>query len=353
MRVKPPADWRCSLRIRSPGFQTMAILRFGAALRAAALLSLAAALASCSWHEPEPLRIGISDWPPFEFLHLAREKGFFEEEGVQVRLIEFASMSDARRAFEHRQIDGGLFSIFETLHVRANSVRGLKVPLVIDFSDGADAILARPGIADIGALRGKRLGIDLGALGVYVADRALNLHGLSLDDVTVVSVEDIDMLHYLEEDRVDAVVNYPPTRTNIESKGLARAIFTSRQIPGEIVDVLALDETVIEERSADVARLIRAFYRAVDYARAHPDEAYAIMAKREHLEVADFRAALESGITLVPLADQERFLAKGSPFTRTVAEIARVMHARGQIRHPGVAEHLLHAGPAALAASGD
>lgn len=323
-----------------------------AALRAA-LCALVCALASCSWQSPAPLRIGISDWPPFEFLHLAREKGFFEQEGVEVRLIEFASMSDARRAFEHRQIDGGLFSIFETLHLRERSARGLQVPLVIDFSDGADAILGRPGITDVAALRGKRLGIDLGALGIYIADRALNLHGLSLDDVTVVSVEDIDMLHYLQEERVDAVVNYPPTRTHIEAAGLASAIFTSREIPGEIVDVLALDEAVIDERPEDVARLIRAFYRAVEYARANPDEAYQIMAKREHVDVAAFREALESGITLVPLADQERFLSANSPFTRTVTEIARIMHARQQLRHPAAAEGLLNARPAALAVSGE
>ncbi len=313
------------------------------------LMGCALALASCSLRSSEPLRIGISDWPPYEFLHLAREKGFFEQEGIEVRLIEFASMSDARRAFEHRQIDGGLFSIFETLHVRDQSHRALQIALIIDFSDGADAILARPPIRAVAELRGKRIGIDLGALGIYVAERALSRHGLSLDDVTVVRVEDIDMIRFLEEGRVDAVVNYPPTRTHIEQKGLAHAIFTSRQIPGEIVDVLALDGAVIQERPADVARLIRAFYRAVDYARTHPQDAYRIMAQREHLSVEAFREALESGVTLVPLADQARFLDPSSQFSRTIGEIAAILHRREQIADPGVGENLVSPEPAALA----
>ena len=313
------------------------------------VVAFTAAFASCSLRSSEPLRIGISDWPPYEFLHLAREKGFFAQEGIEVRLIEFASMSDARRAFEHRQIDGGLFSIFETLHVRDQSHRPLRISLIIDFSDGADAVLARSPIVDVAQLRGKRIGIDLGALGIYVAERALSRHGLSLDDVTVVRVEDIDMVRYLQEGRVDAVVNYPPTRTQIEQKDLARAIFTSRQIPGEIVDVLALDGAVIDERPEDVARLIRAFYRAVDYARSHPDDAYRIMAQREHLSVAAFREALETGVTLVPLAEQARYLAPDAPFSRAIGEIAAILHRRGQIADPGIAADILSPEPAALA----
>lgn len=320
-------------------------------MRLAAALLLTLMLTSCSSRSSAPLRIGISEWPPYEFLHLARERGFFEQEGVDVRLVEFAAMSDARRAFEHRQIDGGLFSIFETLHVRDDSRRDLKIALVIDFSDGADAILARPGIDSVAALRGKRFGIAISALNFYMADRALASHGLTLEDVTIVPVEDIDMARYLSEGKVDAVVNYPPSRTRIEQAGLARAIFTSAEIPGEIVDVLALDETVSRERPQDVARLIRAFYRAVEYARTHPQDAYRIMAAREHIEPEAFRESISNGITLVRLEEQERFLAPDAPFSQTVKRIAQVLHRTRQISNPAVADNLLSDGPARLAAN--
>jgi NitT/TauT family transport system substrate-binding protein len=75
----------------------------------ARVLAAAAAilgLASCTSYEP-PLRIALIRWPPFEFLHLAQEKGYFAEEGVEVRLIEFVAVNDTQRAFEHDKIDGG------------------------------------------------------------------------------------------------------------------------------------------------------------------------------------------------------------------------------------------------------
>ena len=91
------------------------------------------------------------------------------------------------------------------------------------------------------------------------------------------------MAEALRAGKVDAVTAYPPNSTEIESAGIARPIFTSSRIPGEIVDVLALDEAVIRERPDDVAGVIRAFYRAVRYAQEHPEEAWRIMSERERV----------------------------------------------------------------------
>lgn len=314
-------------------------------LVAAALLGLA----SCSSYEP-PLRIALIGWPPFEFLHLAREKGFFAEEGVEVRLIEFVAVNDTQRAFEHDKIDGGTFSLFQVVQNRAQLTRKMQVALVIDFSDGADVVMARPDIADVRGLRGRRIGTDLSPLDRLVLMRALELNGMSLNDVTLVYVRPADSAEALRSNEVDAVMSYPPRSTEIESAGLARPIFSSAQIPGEICDVLALDEKVIRERPHDVAGVIRAFYRAVRYAQEHPEEAWQIMAERERLTPEEFRRGLRSGITLVPLADQQRFLGKDSTLTSVAARVWQLLPEE-QV-HPGAHADpgLLNARPAALAA---
>jgi NitT/TauT family transport system substrate-binding protein len=245
-------------------------------LAAAAILGIA----SCSSYEP-PLRIALIRWPPFEFLHLAQEKGYFADEGVEVRLIEFVAVNDTQRAFEHDKIDGGTFSLFQVLQNRDQLKRKMQVPLVIDFSDGADLLMAKPEIADVRALRGRRVGVTLSPLDIFFLTRALDLHGMTLQDVSLVYIRTADMAEALREGKVDAVTAYPPHSTEIESAGIARSIFTSSRIPGEIVDVLALDEVVIRERPDDVAGVIRAFYRAVSFAKQHPEEAWQIMSARE------------------------------------------------------------------------
>ena len=329
---------------RSPGFSG-AVLRSFLRLLPMPLFA-ALALTSCSSPSP-PLKLGISPWPPYEFLHLAREKGFFAQEGVEVKIVEFTSMDDAGRSFDHGQIDGGMFSLFEMLRIRDQSKRNLQVTLAIDFSDGADAVLARPGIDIVAELRGRRIGMDLGPLSFYLLDRALATAGLTLDDVELKHMVDPAQVDNLRQGIVDAVVSYPPARTTIELAGLARPIFTSSQIPREIVDVMALDETVVRERKEDCAALIRAFYRAVEFARTHPDEAMAIMAAREQISPAAFREALHAGIALVPLEQQSAFLGSESPLPGAAERAARLLFERKQILSSRPKPNLLAPGPAA------
>ncbi len=307
-------------------------------------------LMSCSSYVP-PLRIALVPWPPFKFLHLAQEKGFFAQEGVEVRLIEFHAVSDTQRAFEHDKIDGGTFSLLEVLQSRALLTRQLQIPMVIDFSDGADSVLARPGLADIPALRGKRVGVTDSPLAVYVLSRALELHGMGLPDVSLVYLRKKDMPEALRSGRVDAVTSYPPSSDELEAAGLARPIFDSRQIPGEIYDVLALDEAVIRDRPDDVAALIRAFFRAVSYTQEHPDEAYRIMAARERVTPESFRQALQDGITLVPFADQQHLFGKDSPLPALVQRILSVLHEHDQLYKRVYESNLLNGDPAARAAA--
>jgi NitT/TauT family transport system substrate-binding protein len=321
---------------------------FSLIARLALVVTALFGLASCMSYEP-PLRIALIRWPPFEFLHLAQEKGYFAEEGVEVRLIEFVAVNDTQRAFEHDKIDGGTFSLFQVLQNRDQLKRKMQVPLVIDFSDGADLLMAKPEIADVRALRGQRVGVGLGPLDIFFLTRALELHGMTLQDVSLVYIRTADMAEALRQGKVDAVTAYPPNSTEIESAGIARSIFTSSRIPGEIVDVLALDEAVIRERPDDVAGVIRAFYRAVRFAQEHPEEAWRIMSARERVTPEEFRNALQTGITLVPLAEQEKFLGKNSTLPDVVARVSQVLKEKGQLSSVHAEQDLLNGIPAALA----
>src|SRR5215211_1246205 len=128
----------------------------------------------------------------------------------------------------------------------------MQVPLVIDFSDGADLLLAKTDIADVSGRRGRSVGVTLSPLDIFFLTRALELHGMTLQDVSLVYVRTADIMEALREGKVDAITAYPPNSTEVERAGLAHPIFSSSRIPGEIVDVLALDEAVIRKRPEDV-----------------------------------------------------------------------------------------------------
>jgi NitT/TauT family transport system substrate-binding protein len=304
-------------------------------LTGVALIFLAAGLGTWwTLSQPirKPLRVAINPWPGYEFATLAAEKGFFDDEGVEVQLVELSSLGDARRAFERGQVDGFFGTIVETLLSRERSDRRAQIALVNDYSAGADVILARAPIRSVEDLRGKRVAIETGSLTAIVLVRALELSGMSWDDVIAVPIAAIDMPASYASGEVDAVVTYAPLSLQVSELPETVEIFSTKSIPGEIVDILAFDEQVLRERAGDVRAFSRAFHRAQDYAREHQAEAYRIMAARQRITPRDFASAIQQGIELVDRDSQGEFLRPAGKLFSVTKNTARILRELGQLQ---------------------
>ncbi len=279
----------------------------------------------------EPLRIGINAWPGYEFLYLAQQKGFYREAGVEVRLVEFNSLSDARRAYERGQIDGLGTTVIEVLQARSQPDRDLQIVDVVDYSDGADVVLAKPTLTGKESLRGARVGVELGSLGAYVLVRALEEQGLTLKDITVVSIDQLSMRESFAKGELDALVTYPPISLAVMTEDKGVPVYTTAKIPGEVVDVIAIDGKVVRERAVDVGHLLQAFRRAMDFTVSNPAEAHGIMASREGITADEFALALTDGIRLVPASERALYLAPGGKLSVVVDRVDRILRASDQL----------------------
>lgn len=295
-----------------------------------ALLSLV----SCSEKKPEPLRIGTNAWPGYEFLHLAAAKGFFEEAGVDVMLLEFSSLADCRRAYERGQLDGMACTVIEVLQARDQSRRSPQIVQVVDYSDGGDVILGSGAIQSGKELRGKRIGVELASLGVYVMARGLEELGLDMESVEVVSTDQLSMEEALKNGEIDAAVTYPPTSIRLLREPGVQVLFSTKQVPGEVVDVIAMEKSVCDSRQGDVQAVIHSFNRAVKYARQHPDDAHAIMAKRQGITTQEFSEILSDGIVMVGADEQSEFFKPGGKLEQVVERSDKVLRKTGQLDGP-------------------
>lgn len=266
-------------------FKSVAALSFGLAL-------LSIPTAGCSSPAREPLRIGVNVWPPYELLYLARERGFFKAEGVDVDLVDFSSYTGELRSYHQRNLDGMLATLNE-IQVKDNFLDQPAVVLVVDYSYGGDAIVVSPAIAELKDLRGKRIAYEESALGSYVLERALKAAGLKPEDVTLVNCLPEEGEQDFLRGKADAVVTYEPVLSRLLKNG-GRVAFSSRQMPGEIVDVLAMRRSVLDGRMGEVRGLVRAWFRAVQDLRDNPQDAAAIMARREGGDVEAFLRGLEA-----------------------------------------------------------
>lgn len=280
-----------------------------------------------------PLRVAINAWPGYEFLFLAEHQGLFERAGVAVDVVEFDSLSDARRAFERGQVDGFGCTVVEALISAASGQRDVVIPHVADYSNGADQIIAQHPIRSVADLAGRRVAVEAGTVSVYLLARALEGAGLGLEDVTVVKMPQTRIAPALDAGTIDAAVSYPPFSLDLLARPDRINIFDSRQLPGEVLDVLAFDRSVLLQRGAEVRRLLHAFDQAIGYAEANPDLAHAIMAERQGIDPAEFRKIIENDIITLRTANQPEYVRDGK-LRDILTRSARVLQQTGDLRHP-------------------
>ena len=61
---------------------------------------------------------------------------------------------------------------------------------------------------------------------------------------------------------IDAAVTYPPVSINILSDTKAVELFSTAEIPGEVI---AVEAEVIDHNPDEVEKFLRAYLRAIDY----------------------------------------------------------------------------------------
>src|SRR6202022_307237 len=156
----------------------------------------------------------------------ARELGYWNAD--QARLVEYASTSETIRAFRNGTIDGGMMTLDEAL-LGTEDAADIRVVMVADVSNGADVILAKPEFGGMKDLKGHRIGAETTALGAYVLLRALQLSGLTREDVEIVPLEFSEDEAAFTHGIVDAVVTYEPTGKKLRNAGVQQ-IFDTNQI---------------------------------------------------------------------------------------------------------------------------
>jgi NitT/TauT family transport system substrate-binding protein len=281
------------------------------------------------WHDvsqeaPRPIRLGLNPWPGNELLFLARDRGLFAAHGLDLHLVEFTALSDELRAYLAGDVDGMACTQVEVALAGLCAQPGQpQTVAVIDESIGADVILARPGLGSVANLRGKRVAVEPASLNLFVLIRALEQQGLALDAVTPVVMGQEAMAVALARGEVDAAVSYPPFSPAIRDVG-AVTLFTSLQIPGEVVDVAAFAPAVLE-RDPDFPRRFQAMWaEVVELVIRDQDHAIEALAQRQHLTVAAFRQSLE-GLRLIPGSEQRWLLMPDGQIERSQALVRRLM----------------------------
>lgn len=223
------------------------------------------------------LSIGHTTWVGYGTLYLARDLGYFKEKGLNVdlKVIEEASMYMAAQASGH--LDGSASTVDEILKYRPKFC--FQSVVALDESYGGDGLLVGDDVNSIADLKGKRVAVNEGSVSQFWLSYLLKQNGMSMSDLKIQNMTADDAASAFMAGRIPAAVTWEPNLSMAKSRHTGKVLVDSAATPGVIVDVVALSCDVIKNQPEDVEALVDGIYRAVEYTKQHPQEAYKIMAK--------------------------------------------------------------------------
>ena len=204
-----------------------------------------------------PMKVARYYWPGEYWIEIADKKGWFEEAGLNVKLVDtnpdwYGSLTDMVEG----RIDVNNFSLFDLMQfvIKKND---LVMVINTDMSMGSEILVARPEIQTIRDLKGKRVGVAVGSYMEYILDVVLGRSGLGSNDITKVNVIDEKIADKFLEENMDAAMSWdlPVVEIMIKQQGM-RKLFDTSEISGISPNGQVFHKSFIKERPEDVQAYI-------------------------------------------------------------------------------------------------
>ena len=309
------------------------------------LLVLSLTLSSCT-KKPEasnkPFHVAFNTWIGYSPLLLAKEKGFLKEEGLDVEISMLEGVGEKNAALIRGTVDAVGHTADSAVVSAASGVDG-QIIFVFDQSWGSDGVLTKKNVNSIKDLKGKKVALEPGFTGHFFFLSLLRDAGMSPTDVQIVPMETGMAGSTFVAGGVDAAVTWQPWLGKAKTMPDAKVLVSSADKPGRIIDVLYMNRKVIDERRADVVKLIRAMGKATDWYSHNKAEGDAIMAKFWKLSPQE-QADTVSGMKFMSLQTNREFFGTGAApgqLYKTTNDAAELWLQTGVIKSPVDAKRLI------------
>jgi NitT/TauT family transport system substrate-binding protein len=258
--------------------------------------------------KPLPLKVSCVPFVGYTPLIIAQEKGFFKVQGVDVELsyVDYSQLQDAD--FSAGKYDGIGLTLGDFIILSATNP-DMQAVMVVDESTGADVVVAQSEIKTIPNLKGKKVGTHLGSFSEVFVTEMLKTSKLTSDDVSLVKVEALEVPERLQNNAIQAGHTWEPYLSEALKLG-AHILFTSKQTPGLILDLVAFRGEVIRDRPEDIRAFVRGWLQGLSYWEANIPEGNEIVSKALNIPI---KTLSFDGIDLIDFAKNQNFFQSNSP----------------------------------------
>ncbi|MBL8512256.1 MAG: NrtA/SsuA/CpmA family ABC transporter substrate-binding protein [Betaproteobacteria bacterium] len=273
---------------------------------------------------PEPLTLAYTLQPESALIHIALDRDYFKQEGLEIKPQQHSFGKAALQAVIEGKAD--LATAAETpIMLSILNGKPLAIISTIVTTGENNAVIGRrdSGINSAKDLKGKRIGYTAGTTGDFFLHALLNANGLAREQVTLINLKPDDMLAALQNGQISATStwNYPLQHIK-QTLGNNAIAFVDREVYTQTFNVVA-SPSYTKANPEAIKRFLRALLKAEKFLTENQAEAQAIKARVTQTELATVRAlwsGFQHRVQLQPtllftLEDQARWAIK-SQLTR-------------------------------------
>lgn len=290
----------------------------------AGLLGAAVILGGCQGRvdqnrpdEPVLKKIRIGYHPNFggsSVVSIGMEKGYFEEEGLDVELVKFTSGPPSIAALEARDIDVSFLGHGAYTLV----IEGQADIIAVDCLSNAEEILVRAdsGITSIEELAGKKLATQFETSGENFLDAVLQEYGMDGGAIELVNMDIAGCVTAFVDGKVDAVSLWAPYTNEVRERlgdSQVKTLYNCMDFKDKFALPMSwvATDSYIREHEDTVLRFLRALYRCMDYRADHLEETAALVARRLGKSESEILLDIHTGMWLTT-EETKKLLADGT-----------------------------------------
>jgi NitT/TauT family transport system substrate-binding protein len=220
--------------------------------------------------------IGISGWTGFAPLTLAKEAGIFAKNGLDVTIKKIPQGS-RHLAIASGDIQCAATTVETWIVWNANGVATTQL-FQMDKSYGADGMVVRNNIASIKDVKGKTVAASgPGTAPYFTLAWFLKKNGLTVKDVTVVTMEAAPAAQAFLAGQNDAAMTYEPYLSAVREKPEAGKIIATTLDYPMVMDTFGCTPKFIAENETAVKALVKSYFDALAMIKSEQAKAYELM----------------------------------------------------------------------------
>jgi len=253
-----------------------------------------------------------------------------EKYGITIEVVQFNDYIESINQYTAGAFDGVTATNMDTLAIP--SVGGIDTTalLIGDFSNGNDALLLK-GTDSLEDVLGQDVNLVELSVSHYLLARALQSLGKTERDINVVNTSDADMIAAWQTPDVTAAVTWNPLVAEIAAMPDAHKVFTSADIPGEIIDLTVVNTETLADNPAFGKALAGAWYETMSIMASDTEagrEARAAMGAASGTDLAGYDMQLDSTKMFYDPADAAAF-ARSEDLPKTMDAVRTFLFDHG------------------------